>query len=236
MLAISCALALTTMTVWDELKVVLLDLESSGALVSYPDPSVDTHRQPPFEIRLQWWASEIAEDLHQRFGDDVKLVVGLGPYPEPQVRRQVNVPEDIPDMDPTLMSVDLVSPITVASSSTVRGELRVENMSAESIVILTNGGVTAQVIDPRTGVVVGGFVGWQTMPGVYFRAAAGENVVVPVLVGTASFVPELGEAVPPGEWAIQATLVIADDKAAGWQQLTARRHVRTPLLPITVTN
>jgi hypothetical protein len=40
------------MTVWDELKVVLLELESSGALVRYPDPRVDEDCQPPFQIHL----------------------------------------------------------------------------------------------------------------------------------------------------------------------------------------
>ena len=225
------------MALWDELKVVLLDLEDSGALAPYPDPRMDERQEPPFEIRLQWWASEIAEDLHRRFGDDVKLVVGMGPYPEPQVRRQVNAPDDIPDMDPTLMSVDLVSPITVASGSTVRGELRVENMSAESIVISTNGGVTAQVVDPRTGVVVGGFVGWQTLPSVYFRAAPGDTVVVPVLVGTASLLPELGYAIPAGEWAIQIVLELEEGDGEGrHSSLTERRRLRTPPLPITVTD
>jgi hypothetical protein len=229
-----------TVAVWDELKVVLLDLESSGALVSYPDPSVDTHRQPPFEIRLQWWASEIAEDLPRRFGDDVKLVVGLRPYPEPQPRRQVGAPDHIPDMDPTVMSVALDASIAVSSGHTARGALRVHNMSADAIVTCTNGQVTAQVVDPRTRAVVGGFTGAQTLPGVYFRAAAGDTVVVPVLVGTASASADLGYAVPAGDWAIQVILELDDGDGFGWQRggvgRPSRRRLRTPLLPITVTN
>ena len=72
-----------SMSVWDQLKVALLNLEGSGALASYPDPSVDEGRQPPFVIRLAPWATDAAEELHQRFGDDVELVVGLLHYPEP---------------------------------------------------------------------------------------------------------------------------------------------------------
>jgi hypothetical protein len=213
-----------TMTVWDELKVVLLDLQGSGALAAYPDPRVDEGREPPFEIRLQWWASEIADDVHQRFGDDVKLVVGMSPYPERPARRH-SAPEDIPDLDPTVMTVELQAPIVVSSGSTVRGALRIHNLGADAIVIFTNGHVTAQVVDPRTGDVVGGFAGAQTAPLVTFQAAPDGTVVVPVLVGTASSLPELGNAVPAGEWAIRVNLKLEDG-----------RRVRAPLLPMTVTN
>jgi hypothetical protein len=45
-----------------------------------------------------------------------------------------------------------------------------------------------------------------------------------MLVATASRVPDLGYAIPPGQWGIRVTL----DPAAG-------RAVRTPPLPVTVT-
>jgi hypothetical protein len=135
------------------------------------------------------------------------------------------------------MTVELDAPIIVSSGHTVRGALRIHNLRADTIVICTNGQVTAQVVDPRSRAVVGGFAGGQILPGVYFRAAPGETVVVPVLVGTASLLPELGYAVPAGEWAIRATLELADDSGEGWQRsLTERRRLRTPLLPITVTS
>ncbi|MGA2805269.1 MAG: hypothetical protein ABSF89_12910 [Acidimicrobiales bacterium] len=228
-----------TMTVWDELKVVLLELEGKGTLVMYPDPRVDDNRQPPFQIHLQAWATDAAESLHRRFGDDVELVVGFLRYPQRQPRRQhTGARDDIPDMDPTLMTVELDAPIVVASGHTVRGALRVHNLSADTIVICTNGHVTAQVLDPDTRAVVGCFAGGQILPGIYFRAAPGETVVVPVLVGTASFSPDLGYVVPAGEWAIQVILELEDENATGWQRGTSRpgrRRVRTPLLPITVT-
>ncbi len=227
------------MTVWDELKVVLLELESSGALVGYPDPRMDEGRQPPFGIDLAPWATDIAKELHHRFGDDVELVVGAFSYPDRKPQREhAGAPEDIPDMDLTLMTVELDAPIVVASGHTVRGALRVHNLSANAIVICTNGQVTAQVVDPRTKVVVGGFAGMQKLPLILFRAAPGETVVVPVLVGTASLSPDLGYVVPAGDWAIQMVLELEDENATGWPRGTGtpgRRRVRTPLLPITVT-
>jgi hypothetical protein len=86
-----------TMTVWDELKVVLLDLKGSGALVAYPDPLIDEGREPPFGIDLAPWATEAADDLHRRFGDDVELVIGEFTYPDRGPRRQhSNAPDDSP--------------------------------------------------------------------------------------------------------------------------------------------
>ena len=228
-----------TVTVWDELKVVLLELEDAGALVQYPDPRVDDNRQPPFEIHFQPWATDVAESLHRRFGDAVELVVGSLRYPECRPWRQhAGTPEDIPQMDQMEMTVELEAPIAVATGRTARGALRVHNTGTEPIVIATNGQVTAQVVDPMTRAVVGRFAGAQILPGIYFRAAPGDSVVVPVLVGTASISPDLGYAVPAGEWAIQMVLELEDENAAGWRRGTdrpGRRRFRTPPLPITVT-
>jgi hypothetical protein len=225
------------MTVWDELKIVLLDLEPQGVLTAYPDPRVDEGREPPFEIHLAPWATDAAEDLHRRFGDDVRLIVGALRYPERlRWRQHPSAPDDIPDLDPTVMIVELEAPIVVSSGRTAQGALRIHNMTTGIIVICTNGQVTAQVVDPRTRAVVGGGGGGQILPGVYFRAAPGETVVVPVLVGTASFLPELGYAVPAGEWAIRVVLELADDNGEGWHKsLAEQRRLRTPLLPISVT-
>ena len=227
------------MAVWDELKVILLELEGSGALSAYPDPSVDESRQPPFRIRFAPWATDVAEELHRRFGDDVALVVGLLHYPGPEPPRQhANAPDDIAEMDPTVMTVELDAPIVVASGHHTRGALRIHNTGTDPIVIATNGQVTARVVDPRTGEVVGGYSGFQALPLVYFRADADSTVVVPVLVGTASVAPELGYVVPAGEWAIQVVLDIEEGDSTRRQSgadRPARRRLRAPLLPITVT-
>jgi hypothetical protein len=227
------------MAVWDELKAALVELQASGALSAYPDPRVDEGRNPPFRIRLAPWATDAAEELHRRFGDDVELVVGLLHYPEPgPLRQHANPPDFISEMDPAVMTVELDAPIVLASGHNVRGALRVHNKGTDPIVIATNGQVTARVVDPRTGEVVGGYSGFQTLPLVYFRADAGGTVVVPVLVGTASFSPTLGYTVPAGQWAIRVVLDLEGGDGSRGQfgaDRPARRRLRAPLLPITVT-
>ena len=172
---------------------------------------VEQDRKPPFEIDLAPWAIETAEQLRRQFGDDVELTVGAFGHPRRQLRRQLLSTSDISEMDPNELAVELDAPVVVASGHTVRGALRVNNMSADPVVICTNGQVTARVVDPCTKEVVGGFVGGQTLPGIDFRAAPSEFVLVPVLIGTASVSRDLGYAVPPGDWAIQVTIQMVDD-------------------------
>ena len=131
----------------------------------------------------------------------------------------------ISEMDPNEMTVELDAPIVVASGHHVHGALRFHNLSADPIVIKTNGVVTAQVVDPRTGETVGGYTGYQTAPLVRFVVDPGSTTVVPLLVGTGSRSPELGYAIPAGAWAVQATLMLENG-----------RWVRTPMLPITITD
>jgi hypothetical protein len=41
---------------------------------------MDEGRQPPYGTDLAPWATDIAKELHRRFGDDVELVVGAFSY------------------------------------------------------------------------------------------------------------------------------------------------------------
>jgi hypothetical protein len=71
------------MTVWDELKPVIVRLldEQPGALAQHPSLDSELVRTPPIEIHLTPWAAGVAEELHRQFGDGVELTVGWLPYP-----------------------------------------------------------------------------------------------------------------------------------------------------------
>ena len=223
------------MTVWDELKVVLARLrdEQPGTLQMYPDPSHDDDRQPPFVIHLAATAADVAAELHSRFGDGVALTVGALPYPpgsppaNPLLRRHApGSPAEL--LDPAQATAELDGPAVVRSGDTLHHGLLLHNHSDGEVAVPTNGQLTTAVVDPATGEVVGGFAGAQTLPLIIFRAGPGETVRIPLLTGTASFAPRLGYVVPPGEWAIEATLALGESPAG-----PPRR--RTPPLPLTIT-
>ena len=225
--------SLAGMAVWDELSLTLARLlrEQPGALRGYPDPSRSEAGTPPYPISLAAWAEGVAGELSRRFGDDVDLTVGALPYPpgRPPRRARPGRPGEPADpLDPREAEAELDGPAVVRSGHTLRHRLLVRNHTGAELVIATNGQVTASVVDPESGEVVGGFAGFQTLPLVTFRAAAGQTVGIPLLIGTASHTDRLGYAVPPGTWGLRATL-----KLARGAETYVRR--RTPVLPLTIT-
>ena len=218
------------MTVWDELKIVLARLrdEQPGTLTQYPMTEVDRDRKPPFSIHLAPWAAPTAEQLHQQFGGDVDLTVGALPYPPGRQPRHATAAGQLPELlDPHEITAELDGPAVVSSGHALRHGLLLDNRTGTELQIATNGQVTAKVIDPGTGQVVGGYSGAQRLPLVVFRVAPGHSGRIPLLIGTASTAPRLGYTIPAGNWGIQATLTL------GPHPRTSPRR-RTPVLPLTI--
>jgi hypothetical protein len=209
---------------WHEVSAELVRLKDRhpNVLVVWPGPD-QRYLHPPFEITLSAHAADVAARLHKRFGDYVELTVGALRYP---LRERSSVsPRPLPqEIDPAELRVELDGPLTVGSGHTTRHGLLLTNLGDDAVTVPTNGQLTAQLADPVTGRVVGGYAGPQILPLILFTAVPGDTVRIPLLVGTASYDPELGHAVPPGQWAVLATLDLGDG-----------RTLRTPLLPLTVT-
>jgi hypothetical protein len=219
------------MAVWDELKVVLARLrdEQPGALMLYPMPEVDEGRQPPFVIRLAPWAAATAAELHRQFGDDVELTVGALPYPPGRQPPRPPAAGPAPDLlDPHEIAAELDGPAVVGSGHNLLHGLLLRNLTGRELQIATNGQVTAAVVDPHTGEVVGGFSGFENRPLIMFKVAPGQTGRIPLLIGTASCTPRLGYAIPPGDWGIYATLTLGSP-------LRDSPRRRTPVLPLTIT-
>jgi hypothetical protein len=221
------------MSVWDELKPALARLRDQQPSALARSPSLDSGLAgtPPIEIHLAAWASDAADELHRRFGDDVELTVGWLPYPPGRRARTRwrGASAELPELlNPDEVTVALDEPAVVSSGHTLRHQLTVHNLARGELQLATNGTVTAVVVDPRTGETVGGFSGAQILPLKIFRVPPGESTRIPLLIGTASSRPQLGYAVPPGEWGIQITLTLGPDPRD-----SPRR--RSPILPLTIT-
>jgi hypothetical protein len=220
-------------TAWEELKPVLARLHSRqpGSLMSYPSLESDLSRMPPFKIHLAAWAADAAEKLHRQFGNDVELTVGALPYPPGSRQHARSRPAQLPPplLDRREVAAELDGPAVVSTGHTLRHGLMLRNLTRDELQVATNGHVTASVVDSQTGKSVGGFSGWQAAPLIFFRVAPGESQRIPLLIGTASFRPELGYTVPAGEWGIQVTLTLGPHPRD-----SPRR--RTPILPLTITD
>jgi hypothetical protein len=219
------------MAVWDELKVVLARLrdEQPGALMLFPMPEVDEGRQPPFVIRLAPRAAATAAELHQQFGDDVELTVGALAYPPGREPPGPPAAGPAPDLlDPDEIAAGLEGPAVVGSGQNLPHGLLLRDRTGRELQIATNGQVTATVVDPHTGEVVGGFSGLQNRTLIMFKLAPGQTGRIPLLIGTASCTPRLGYAIPPGNWGIYATLTLGSP-------LRDSSRRRTPVLPLTIT-
>jgi hypothetical protein len=219
------------MSSWPQVREELLRLRDlkPNVLLGYSNPDADPAPAPPFTIRLTSASLPIAEDLHGRFGAEVSLHVGALPYPPapaessqdpygPMLREPIALDHELEGV-----RVALDGPLEVISGATVEHGLLVTNESREAFTVNTNGQLTAQIVDPSDGSHIGGSAGFQRMPLVTFPVAPGATTRIPLLVGTASYVPRLGYVIPPGRWGLTADL-----------DLGSSRKLRTPLLAFDV--
>jgi hypothetical protein len=222
------------MATWDDLREALSRLltDQPGALMGHPGLDRD-EAEPPYLIQLQPWASGAAAELRRRFGDQVELTVGALPYPP---GRESWPPgpraEPAPLLDPDEAEIELDGPAVVRSGHTLDHGLLVRDRSGAGLAIATNGRLTAVVVDPATGDMVGGFAGFQAMPLVVFRVPPGGTERIPLLVGSASVTERLGYVVPPGHWGIEATLSLIPDAEPPYGRERIER--RTPVLPLEI--
>lgn len=213
--------------IWDDLEIVLAGLadEDPRPLTQWPERQ-SADQRPPFHIGLAAWAIDAAEALHHRFGGDVDLTVGALHYPDRVLSRRAGQPRRplLPKIDSAQATVTLEGPLSIRSGHAARHGLLVTNLASRELLITSSGTLIADVVDPVTGTVVGGYSGLVFAMLDTVTVVPAETARVALLVATDSFVPELGYAIPAGEWEIQATFDPAFGHAA-----------RTPALPLTIT-
>jgi hypothetical protein len=171
----------------------------------------------------------LAAELQDRYGDAIDLTIGYFHFPDMAILNSDGSPSQRtePERPPLLPSdeIQVSTPegLEVKSGYNCRSMLRVHNLGSDEVRVMTNGQLTAYIVDPRSQEKVGGFSGAQPMPAVGFEILPGETADIPLLIGSASAVSRLGYAIPPGRWAIETELRLGD-----------RGHFRTPPLSIDV--
>ena len=193
---------------WERLRVDLLRYleEAPGAVVSGPSPHTERRYERRFRIDLAAWAVEIASDLYGKYGDLVDLRVGALSFPA----KELFVNEHALQLrgepaEAAGLVVESLQPLTIRSGHHAIQDVLVTNQAAHRQVLLTAGDLPSAVVD-TAGRAVGRYVGAHTLPRIEFPIEPHQSRPVPVLIGTASLVPALGYAVPPGRWALRISL------------------------------
>lgn len=144
-------------------------------------------------------------------------------------------------VDGTEIDVALASPVTLRSGhstgrlsthhdhSTGCG-LLIRNLTDQLLNFPVGPWLVGDVIDPETGAIVGGCSDPIPMIRAGFSVPPGGTTRYAMQVCTESFEPDLGYAIPPGEWGIQTTL----NRLAPGDHLGTGDPLRTPILPLTV--
>jgi hypothetical protein len=188
---------------WSELRGDLRRLESldPSPLMSFPDPDSEAREERPISIELAAWATGLAAELHERYGDLVSLVVGVMEYPA--CRRRLGSGPPALGEPWTGLDLELTEPLALRSGHSATVPLRVVNEEPVARELSTSGQLHTLVVD-RSGRAVGGYVGAVTAMLRIYTVEPDGALDVPALVGTASLVEDLGYAVPPGEWHLVA--------------------------------
>jgi hypothetical protein len=200
---------------WESLRVDLRRLleDEPGAFMAMPDPDSERYEKR-IRMDLAPWATGIADELNTRYGDLVDLRVGAKSFPDGQLwirepwSRLHGEPAETTGLDAALLS-----PLTVRTGRDARREVLVTNRATQSQVLLSNGMLSSAVVD-GSGRVVGQYVGPSPSVRVGFEIGPQQSRPVPVWIGTASVVPDLGYAVPPGKWGLLVGL--GTEKGSFW--------------------
>jgi hypothetical protein len=206
---------------WERLRKDLRRLQDINPRPLQTWPSTEqNYRRPPADIRLAPHAEAIAAALYASYGEFVSLTVGALPYPlraMPPIRALAQPVRET--ASPTDMRFALDGPLTVRSGETVNHALLLTNLTDEVFGVASNGHLTAMIV-ADDGALVGGHSGVQRGPLIPFTARAGQTIRIPLLVGTASYRPELGFAIPPGRWHLTAPLNLRTGRERGPELVT----------------
>jgi hypothetical protein len=196
--------------VWSRLREDLLALEGRHphVLMRYPDPrAAGSHR--PYEVRLAAFAEDVAEELHVKYGNHLRITLGALRYPgvaDPDDGMPPGWRDPLPLPLADGLGISLDGPLEVRTGYDAGHALLVTNLG-RSLVRMSS--CWPVIVDPGSGRTVGGSTAARVARLDEFTVEPGQSANVRVLVGTESFDPALGHRVPPGQWLLVALLDVA---------------------------
>ena len=189
------------------------------------------------DVELPATEERVAAELTARYGDIVSISVGHFAYPlttdahpeGSQCAASVTGPTDLNGLRATLSLTK--SAVRVADETS--GTVTITNTGDQPATFSSGSPLAAMIVDPGTTKVVG----------VYERAIAGvgdgatlqpgESHTIPVVAATASCDPNLGFALPPGQYEVIAPVVVtypqqADKSSTNELVISAATPTLTP--------
>jgi hypothetical protein len=166
------------------------------------DPRRPFNGCSPGHIQLRAPFAELAADLHREYGDSLKITVGHKPYP----------PELIGDRQPLLLPMPTVTVAGLELTITIDEPHVAGGEDLPGRVIFANRGPNR--VEGMTGVLTGGirsdghdymagnFAGTTTMMGYQIDLEPGSSTEMPLIIGTASRLPDTSYVVPPGRYEV----------------------------------
>ncbi len=160
-------------------------------------------------VSLRADGESVAADIAARYGDLVTITVGALSYPD-RTTGGFGVCSDLVPPPPTMPTtlVATLQPIgsPVTSGHDFEAVVNVTNTGDEVVTFESGSPLTALVYLPGTDEVVGIYTGGIAGVGVGAELGPGEAIDIDVVGGTASCDPDLGYALPPGDYEVRVAV------------------------------
>jgi hypothetical protein len=170
------------------------------------DPRHPEQGGGPGFIKLKAQFSDLAAELHEQYGDALKITVGQRPFPPERIANRQPVPIPVPTVTvPDLeLTIAFDEPRVVAGEN-LRGRVTFANKGSQRVEGMT-GVLTGGIRGEGDDFMAGNFAGAVVAVGQIVRLEPGESRELGLIVGTASCLPDTSYVVPPGRYEVIAVI------------------------------
>ncbi len=169
-------------------------------------------RQPwagsgPGNLTLRAPFEDIAAALHAEFGTSLNIWLGLKPYPPSRIADPHAVPVPQPTITVTGLEMTMtLADVQVTSGETLNGSITFHNRGRTRITGMTGATLTAGLRSQGNDHMASQYAGTLWNLGMIIDLGSGDSRTLPLLVGTASCLPDTSYVVPSGRYEVVATI------------------------------